>query len=98
MAERARWHLLFYDIRDPKRWRRVYRLMQGYGDHLQYSVFRVKGTRLHVERMQWELERLLDQDDALLVVPLCPGCAERIRTRNAEGAWPDESPQVRIVE
>jgi CRISPR-associated protein Cas2 len=29
-----------YDIADPKRLRKVYRLMRGWGDHLQLSVFR----------------------------------------------------------
>lgn len=29
-----------YDIADPKRLRKVYRLMRGWGDHIQLSVFR----------------------------------------------------------
>ncbi len=33
-------YVVTYDIRDPKRLRRVYRLMLGYGEHVQYSVFR----------------------------------------------------------
>lgn len=33
-------YLVAYDISDPKRWRAVFRTMRGYGDHLQYSVFR----------------------------------------------------------
>lgn len=31
--------LVSYDISDPRRLRRMFRLMRGYGDHLQYSVF-----------------------------------------------------------
>lgn len=27
-----------YDIRDPKRWRHVYRTVKGYGGRLQLSV------------------------------------------------------------
>lgn len=33
-------YIVAYDISDPKRLRRVHRTMRGYGDPLQYSVFR----------------------------------------------------------
>lgn len=29
-----------YDISDPDRLRKVFKIMRGFGDHLQYSVFR----------------------------------------------------------
>jgi CRISPR-associated protein Cas2 len=32
-------YIVSYDISDPRRWRRVYRTMRGYGDPIQYSVF-----------------------------------------------------------
>lgn len=32
-------YVVTYDICDPKRLRKVFRLMLGYGDHLQLSVF-----------------------------------------------------------
>lgn len=32
-------YVVTYDIADPKRLRKVYQLMLGYGDHLQLSVF-----------------------------------------------------------
>ena len=31
--------VIVYDISDTKRWRRVFRLMNGYGEWLQLSVF-----------------------------------------------------------
>lgn len=33
-------YVVTYDICDPKRLRKVYRFMLGWGDHLQLSVFR----------------------------------------------------------
>lgn len=33
-------YLVAYDISDPKRLRRVHQTMRGFGDPLQYSVFR----------------------------------------------------------
>jgi CRISPR-associated protein Cas2 len=32
-------YIVTYDIADPKRLRRVYQLMLGYGEHVQLSVF-----------------------------------------------------------
>jgi CRISPR-associated protein Cas2 len=33
-------YLVCYDVADPKRLRKVYRTMRGFGDPLQYSIFR----------------------------------------------------------
>lgn len=38
MSDRRRW-LVAYDIRDPKRLRKVYDVVRDHGDRLQYSVF-----------------------------------------------------------
>ena len=61
--------LVCYDVREPGRLRRVYKLMRGYGDRVQYSVFRcVLGARERVE-LQARLERTiaLDADHVLFV-------------------------------
>ena len=49
-------YVICYDISDPKRWRRIFRTMKGYGEWLQLSVFQ---CRLRRERMA-ELIALLD--------------------------------------
>ena len=91
------WHLVTYDIRDPKRWRKAYRLLLGYGEHLQLSVFRLRLTPLHLERLRWELESILSDDDDLLIIPLCGNCSDRITARNRPSAWPDDAPPFRII-
>ena len=35
-------YIVSYDISDPKRWRRIFRLMHGYGDWLQLSIFQCR--------------------------------------------------------
>ncbi|EMN95623.1 CRISPR-associated endoribonuclease Cas2-like protein, partial [Leptospira interrogans serovar Medanensis str. UT053] len=35
------WRLVSYDIREPKRLRRVAKIMEGFGERIQYSVFRI---------------------------------------------------------
>ncbi|MFM9888605.1 MAG: CRISPR-associated endonuclease Cas2 [Burkholderiales bacterium] len=49
-------YIVSYDIGDPKRWRRVFRVMHGYGEWLQLSVFQCRLSR----RRHAELVALLD--------------------------------------
>jgi CRISPR-associated protein Cas2 len=44
MAEAKNWYVICYDITEPKRWRRVYKKLKGYGRRLQYSIFRCRLT------------------------------------------------------
>lgn len=37
--------IVTYDISDPKRWRRVFGVMNGYGEWLQLSVFQCRLSR-----------------------------------------------------
>ena len=49
-------YIVAYDIGDAKRWRRVLKLMHGYGDWLQLSIFQCRLSR----RRHAELLALLD--------------------------------------
>ncbi len=73
-------YLVAYDIADPKRWRRVFRLMEGFGQWLQLSVFQ---CRLTVQRHA-ELIALLDgiihhDDDHVILVDV--GMADQLAPR-----------------
>jgi CRISPR-associated protein Cas2 len=61
---RTTW-LVTYDIRDDRRLRRVFRVMLGYGDHLQYSVFRCDLTDRELlelkERLAMVIHHRFDQ-------------------------------------
>lgn len=72
------WHLISYDIRDPKRLRLVARLLQGYGSRVQYSVFRCRLDALTLEKLHWEINQVMTEEDDLLVIPLCNRCADRV--------------------
>lgn len=70
-AEHA--YVVAYDISNPRRWRRVFKLMQGYGRWLQLSVFhcRLDGGR-RVE-MASALEAIIDKAaDHVLILDLGP--------------------------
>jgi len=70
----ARWWLVCYDVRDPKRLRKCAKHMEGYGERVQYSVFRCWMGKLEVERLRWELTALLASEDEVMLIPLCPSC------------------------
>jgi CRISPR-associated protein Cas2 len=66
-------YIVAYDIADQKRWRRVFRLMKGFGDWLQFSVFQ---CRLSAQRHA-ELVALLDgvihhSDDHVVFMDIGP--------------------------
>ena len=68
--ERQLW-LVCYDIRDPKRLRKVYRTMREYGDHLQYSVFRCELSSRQRASMVADLELVIaPSEDQVVLVPL----------------------------
>lgn len=90
-------HLVTYDIRDPKRWRKAYRVLRGYGRRVQYSVFRVDATELQMARLRWRLQHILDPVDALLVIRLCPGCAESICAHHDRQDWPNDDSPYKMV-
>ncbi len=65
--------LVTYDICDPKRLRRVFEIMRGYGDHLQLSVFRCDlSAQERVELRAQLVEVLHMEEDQVLFVDLGP--------------------------
>jgi CRISPR-associated protein Cas2 len=87
MAEHKRWYLVCYDIRDPKRWRKAYGLIQGYGERLQFSIFRCRMSQRQREKLRWELEKILIEEDDLMFVGICSQCEQRIPQYNRPSSW-----------
>jgi CRISPR-associated protein Cas2 len=97
MPEIKRWWLISYDIRCPKRWRKAYKLFKGSGERLQYSVFRCRLNDRELERLRWELAKILSDEDSLLIIGLCNRCVERIATRNRTEEWPTDDDNFRLL-
>ena len=80
MRDDRRLYVVCYDIRDSKRLRRVYKTMRGFGDHLQYSVFRCVMDRRRFTELRGALEEIIHHsEDSILMVPI--GNADN------DGAW-----------
>lgn len=64
-----RCYLVCYDIRDPKRLRHVHKVMKGYGEPWQYSVFFCVLRDIDRVRMQSGLENEMNlkEDQALIL-------------------------------
>ncbi|MFE1743959.1 CRISPR-associated endonuclease Cas2 [Coleofasciculus sp. H7-2] len=97
MAEAKNWYLICYDIRCPKRWRKAYKLLQGYGQRIQYSIFRCWLSQRDREKLRWELEKVLVTEDSLLLLRLCDRCVQGMPLYNRQGAWPVEEQVCLIV-
>ncbi|MEW6277910.1 MAG: CRISPR-associated endonuclease Cas2 [Candidatus Eremiobacterota bacterium] len=65
--------IVTYDICEPKRLRLVFRIMKGYGDHLQYSVFRCALDRTRLALLKHALLEVINEwEDQVLFVYLGP--------------------------
>ena len=96
----AKWYLVSYDVRDPKRLRKAAKKLEGQGERMQYSVFRVWLTSRQMQKLRWELTEILADEDDVMFLPLCTDCVRGICSNhlgNSIDAWPREPPRYHIV-
>ncbi len=71
--------MLCYDVRDPKRLNKVYKMMNGYGDPVQYSVFLCDLSDTEMVYMKRDLTELLNlNEDRVIIVNT--GKGDKIQT------------------
>jgi CRISPR-associated protein Cas2 len=65
--------IVSYDVSCPKRLRLVYRLMRGWGDHIQYSVFRCELTPRELVELRAGLSFVINHaEDQVLFIDVGP--------------------------
>jgi CRISPR-associated protein Cas2 len=75
-----RLYIITYDISDDRRWRRVFKLMKGYGRWLQLSVFQCRLTAQRRAELARRLEEIIHgRDDHVLILDL--GLADKVDPR-----------------
>jgi CRISPR-associated protein Cas2 len=78
--------IVTYDIRDPKRLRKVHKTCKGFGVHLQYSVFECDLTASEKIDLEDRLKDIMNlNDDQVLFIDLGPTAARGERTVTALG-------------
>ena len=66
-------YIVCYDIAIPKRWRQVYRIMRGFGDPLQYSVFRCDLSATERVLLLMAVTEVINQrEDRIMLVDVGP--------------------------
>jgi CRISPR-associated protein Cas2 len=86
-SSKKSWYLVLYDVHDEKRLRLVSRHLEGYGVRVQYSVFRCRLNQREVERLKWELSKIMDGIDELMIVGLCEKCADKVIIKGMPQRW-----------
>ncbi len=70
--------LITYDISQPKRWRKVFRLLKSYGQSVQYSVFECRLNASQQQTLFHALQALICEDeDKISCYPVCGQCNRR---------------------
>ncbi|KAA0254359.1 CRISPR-associated endonuclease Cas2 [Acidobacteria bacterium ACD] len=98
MHDDKRWRLVCYDVRQPGRYRQLHKLIKGFGTPVQYSVFRCFLDDRTTAELRWRLEKILEPEDSLLVLDLCPTCAGKVVSRNHVEGWDEQPPAFLLVD
>jgi CRISPR-associated protein Cas2 len=89
MADRTR-YLLAYDIREPRRLRRVHKIAKGFGDPLQYSVFVCDLTRLELLGLKRALlAEIHERQDSVGIFDLGPALGRGVTCVELLGVRPE---------
>ena len=76
-------YIVAYDISDDRRRTRVHKVLCGYGDWTQYSLFECWLTKQQLVELRGKLKRVLKAGDCLRFYPLCRGCVARVETEGS---------------
>ena len=68
-----RTYIVAYDISDQRRWRRVFKTMNGFGEWLQLSVFQCRLSRRRRAELETRLRELVKPgEDHILLIDIGP--------------------------
>ena len=94
-----RCYLVCYDIRDPKRLRRVHKVLKGYGEAWQFSIFFCVLKDIDRVRLQTDLEEQMNQkEDQAMILDLGPNEKEARETATVIGQpLPEQDSGIVVV-
>ncbi len=81
-----------YDIPDDKRRLQIARVLLGYGERVQYSLFECQISKVEYLRMKEKLDELIDpNEDAVSFYFLCESCRGKIQRIGNKRPLPDDA-------
>jgi len=84
-------YMVCYDISDDGRRRGVQKILEGYGERVQYSVFDCDISDLQYRTLRAELSSKVDNDtDSVRFYPLCNACSGKVEYRGTGSISQDE--------
>jgi CRISPR-associated protein Cas2 len=76
-------YIVAYDISSTRRWRRVFRIMEGYGEWVQLSVFQCRLSPRRRIELKLALEETINHtEDHVIILDLGPAAAIRPRVES----------------
>jgi CRISPR-associated protein Cas2 len=80
-----------YDIPDDRRRLKIAKVLLGYGERVQYSVFECRVTKVEYLRMKEKLDELIEpEEDAVSFYFLCEGCRGKIERIGGRKLLPED--------
>lgn len=73
-------YLVAYDITDQRRWRSLFKIMNGYGEWLQLSVFQCRLSRARHAELIALIDEIIHHDQDHVVI-MDMGLAEKVKPR-----------------
>lgn len=66
-------YIVAYDISDAKRWRKIFKILHGYGDWVQLSVFQCRLSKIKRAQLESRLREVIKNGkDHLLIIDIGP--------------------------
>lgn len=73
-------YLVAYDISNTRRWRRVFRILHGFGESLQLSIFQCRLSRSRRAELELRLREVIKLgDDHLIIIDIGPAINAKLR-------------------
>lgn len=66
-------YIVAYDISDTKRWRRIFKILHGYGEWMQLSIFQCRLSKAKRAELECRLREVIKNgQDHLMIIDVGP--------------------------
>lgn len=74
-------YIIAYDISNDKRRTKVHKILSGFGEWTQYSLFECFLDKRDLVRLRARLDDVLEpEEDSVRLYPVCAVCLDRVET------------------